>query len=267
MMTEGGMIGPTMAEEAETAAAKAGSKPSRRIARISTVPSPAASAWATPDMPAKIRLATTFTCASPPRMCPTSAVAKATGISSAIRPKVTTKRSVSSTLERPLGQPQLGLVGFVIEAPPLLHVGFGVDGAAGKRGGEVGHDEIGRREGHRGEPDEEGNRIEPMSADIDRQRDRLAPALHLHDAERVACERQAARAYDAVEEGLCDRPPAGRDAAEERLDPDVPQFLEAERSPEKDRPDEAIGGELLHPDQRLPKQVSRDDLQGDRHDH
>jgi hypothetical protein len=76
MITDGGMIGPTMAEEAETAAANAGSKPSRRIARISTVPSPAASAWATPDMPAKIRLATTFTCASPPRMCPTSAVAK-----------------------------------------------------------------------------------------------------------------------------------------------------------------------------------------------
>ena len=75
MMTEGGMIGPMMAEEAETAAANAGSKPSRRIALISTVPSPAASACATPDMPAKIRLATTLTCASPPRMWPTSAVA------------------------------------------------------------------------------------------------------------------------------------------------------------------------------------------------
>ena len=75
MMTDGGMMGPTMAEAAVTAAEKAGSKPRRRISRISTVPRPAASACATPDMPAKTRLAATLTCARPPRMWPTSAIA------------------------------------------------------------------------------------------------------------------------------------------------------------------------------------------------
>ncbi len=48
------------------AAGKAGSNPSRFISSISMIPSPAASAWAVPDMPAKIIEARTFTCASPP---------------------------------------------------------------------------------------------------------------------------------------------------------------------------------------------------------
>ena len=68
MITDGGMMGPMMAEAALTAAAKAGSNPSLRIALTSTTPRPAASACATPLMPAKIMLATTFTCASPPVM-------------------------------------------------------------------------------------------------------------------------------------------------------------------------------------------------------
>ena len=75
MMTDGGMIGPTMADAALHAAAKAASKPSFFIALISTVPRPAASACATPDMPAKIRLAKMLTCARPPRRWPTSATA------------------------------------------------------------------------------------------------------------------------------------------------------------------------------------------------
>ncbi len=75
MITDGGMIGPMMADAALTAAANEASKPSLRIALTSTTPSPAASACATPLMPAKIMLATTFTCASPPRMWPTSAAA------------------------------------------------------------------------------------------------------------------------------------------------------------------------------------------------
>ena len=41
------------------------------IALISIFPRPAASALAEPDMPAKIRLATTFTCPSPPLIWPT----------------------------------------------------------------------------------------------------------------------------------------------------------------------------------------------------
>ena len=40
------------------------------------VPRPAASATAAPEMPAKIMLATTLTCARPPRMLPTRAAAK-----------------------------------------------------------------------------------------------------------------------------------------------------------------------------------------------
>ena len=76
MITDGGMIGPTIAEAALHAAANAGSKPSFFIALISTVPSPAASACATPDMPAKISEAKMLTCASPPRRWPTTASAK-----------------------------------------------------------------------------------------------------------------------------------------------------------------------------------------------
>jgi len=71
------MIGPMIDEAAVTAAEKAGSKPALRIARISTVPSPAASAWATPDMPAKTIEAATLTCARLPLTWPKSESAKA----------------------------------------------------------------------------------------------------------------------------------------------------------------------------------------------
>ena len=54
-------MGPIIAEEALTAAAKAGSNPSFFIALTSTTPKPAASACATPDIPANIMLATTLT--------------------------------------------------------------------------------------------------------------------------------------------------------------------------------------------------------------
>jgi len=76
MITLGGMIGPMIAEAAVTAAEKAGSKPRSRMARTSTVPRPAASAWATPDIPAKIMLAAMLTWARLPRTWPSNAWAK-----------------------------------------------------------------------------------------------------------------------------------------------------------------------------------------------
>jgi hypothetical protein len=76
MITDGGMMGPMIAEVAVTAAAKAGSKPSRFISSISMIPRPAASACAVPDMPAKIIDPSTFTWARPPRTWPTAARAK-----------------------------------------------------------------------------------------------------------------------------------------------------------------------------------------------
>jgi len=50
------------------AAENGASYPASRIALISISPSPAASATAEPEMPAKIRLARTLTWASPPLM-------------------------------------------------------------------------------------------------------------------------------------------------------------------------------------------------------
>lgn len=69
---EGGKIGPTMAEELVTAAAKAGLKPFLRMASISMRPMPPMSASADPDIPANIMLPKMFTCASPPGMRPTA---------------------------------------------------------------------------------------------------------------------------------------------------------------------------------------------------
>ena len=65
-----------VAEAAVTAAENFGSKPASFIALISTWPMPAASPTAVPDMPEKIRLPTTLTCARPPVKWPTSACAK-----------------------------------------------------------------------------------------------------------------------------------------------------------------------------------------------
>ena len=61
----GGMMGPIIAEDAVTAALKAGSYPSSFMALISTFPKPDVSASPEPDMPAKIMLATTLTWARP----------------------------------------------------------------------------------------------------------------------------------------------------------------------------------------------------------
>ena len=69
---DGGKIGPTIADELVTAAAKAGEKPLLRIASISMRPMPPMSASAEPDMPAKIMLPKMFTCARPPGIRPTA---------------------------------------------------------------------------------------------------------------------------------------------------------------------------------------------------
>jgi len=68
--TLGGIIGPMVEEAAVTAAANSGGYPSFFIASISIAPNPAASAVAAPVIPAKMMLASTFTYANPPRICP-----------------------------------------------------------------------------------------------------------------------------------------------------------------------------------------------------
>ena len=73
---EGGKIGPMIAEEPVTAAAKGTLKPFLRISSISMRPRPPMSASAEPDMPEKIRLPKMFTCASPPGRRPTAVSAK-----------------------------------------------------------------------------------------------------------------------------------------------------------------------------------------------
>jgi hypothetical protein len=65
---EGGMMGPRTDETAVRAAAKAAVYlPSRVIRVCMSLPEPAASASAEPDMLAKTMLCTTFTWARPPR--------------------------------------------------------------------------------------------------------------------------------------------------------------------------------------------------------
>ena len=71
------MIGAMTEDAAVSAAAKLGVYfPSRVIMFCISRPEPAASAIAEPDMPAKMMLCTTFTCASPPRKRPTIASQK-----------------------------------------------------------------------------------------------------------------------------------------------------------------------------------------------
>ena len=68
---DGGMIGPMVEDAAVTAAEKSTSYPASRIALISILPSPPASATADPDMPAKIMLAMTLTWPRSPGTDPT----------------------------------------------------------------------------------------------------------------------------------------------------------------------------------------------------
>ena len=71
------MIGPITEDAAVRAAAKAGVYwPSCVISACMILPRPAASASAEPDIPAKMMLCTTLTCARPPRKRPTSALQK-----------------------------------------------------------------------------------------------------------------------------------------------------------------------------------------------
>ena len=72
----GGKIGP-MAEEARVMpTANRVSYPFCRMALTSMDPRPATSARTDPDIPAKMRLANTFTCPSPPGIRPTNTLAK-----------------------------------------------------------------------------------------------------------------------------------------------------------------------------------------------
>ena len=64
-------MGLKVAEAAVTAQENAGSYPFFLISAISILPRPEASADAEPDIPANIKEAKTFTCASPPRKRPT----------------------------------------------------------------------------------------------------------------------------------------------------------------------------------------------------
>ena len=74
---EGGMMGPMTEEAAVRAAAKlAVYFPSFVISVCISLPEPAASARAEPDMLAKMMLCTTLTWARPPRKRPTSALQK-----------------------------------------------------------------------------------------------------------------------------------------------------------------------------------------------
>ena len=69
------MIGPMTAVAAVSAAAKEGVYlPPEVIIVCISLPLPAASAMADPDMPAKMMLWTTLTCARPPRKRPTIAL-------------------------------------------------------------------------------------------------------------------------------------------------------------------------------------------------
>ena len=71
------MIGPMTEDAAVRAAAKAaGYLPSWVIIFCMSLPEAAASARAEPDIPAKMMLCTTLTCASPPRKRPTRASQK-----------------------------------------------------------------------------------------------------------------------------------------------------------------------------------------------
>ena len=79
-------------------------------------------------------------------------------------------------------------------AARLRDITLGVDLAPAERERHIGDDEIGGRQGHRGEPREQRHRVEPVPPDIDRQRHRLAAALDLHDVEGIARERDRADA-------------------------------------------------------------------------
>ena len=76
MVIDGGTSGPIIDDAAVTEPEKSSSYPALRMASISILPSPAASASAEPDIPEKNRLARMLTCPSPPRTWPTSARAK-----------------------------------------------------------------------------------------------------------------------------------------------------------------------------------------------
>ena len=74
----GGMIGPIVQADATTQTEKSEAYPSFFMAGIMIEPMAAVSAAAEPDTPEKMAAETIDTCASPPRTCPTSALAKLT---------------------------------------------------------------------------------------------------------------------------------------------------------------------------------------------
>ena len=72
------MMGPSCRRTATTQTEKSEAYPSFFIAGIMIEPMAAVSAAADPDTPEKMVADTIDTCASPPRTCPTSALAKPT---------------------------------------------------------------------------------------------------------------------------------------------------------------------------------------------
>ena len=77
----GGMMAPMTALDAVTAAEKSAGNRSRIMAGMRMGPSDAASASTDPEMPAKNMDVTMLTCASPPRIQPTSNCASRTSLS------------------------------------------------------------------------------------------------------------------------------------------------------------------------------------------
>src|SRR5699024_12616730 len=70
----GGIIGPATADPAVMAALNSFGYPCFFIEGVRTLPSPALSATASPDIPAKIILEDIFNCHNPPRILPKSAL-------------------------------------------------------------------------------------------------------------------------------------------------------------------------------------------------
>ena len=105
MMMLGGMMTPMTAEQAVTATVKLMSYPAFRMAGMMMEPSPAASAFEEPEMPAKIMLVTTLTWPRPPGRWPTMAWASRSSMlvmpAQFMRLAARTKNGMASKMKEP----------------------------------------------------------------------------------------------------------------------------------------------------------------------
>ena len=96
---------PMTAEHAVTATVKLTSYPAFRMAGMMMEPSPAASAFEEPEMPAKIMLVTTLTCPRPPGRWPTMACASRRSMlvmpAQFMRLAARTKKGIASKMKEP----------------------------------------------------------------------------------------------------------------------------------------------------------------------